>query len=264
MSTKLFKSIFFVFGIVSIVVGGVVSGVVSDVVGGVVGEILFFLGYGVITCGFFSSVAVSIIVSGGPFVKDNKTPYRNETITNIMQDNTKIINDIRESFKDILDEQNNQYDDLKHKLDELSKTKKQNDILALMHENMGEIKDYFSISKRHAEMSFKLAVISCVVGLLLLCVSVLFALTNPNIEPAILAAVAGATAELFAATTLVVHKKSLTQFNHFYDSLHENEILLLTTHLVGNLNIDRQDDVYIEIIKNEMAVRQAKITSAKS
>jgi len=158
-----------------------------------------------------------------------------------------------------LEEQDKQYEDLQREVkDALIKQKGQKDILALMFDNMEGIQDYFSISKRHAKSSFILAILNCLTGIILLCLAVYFALTDPNnIQPAIIAAIAGGIAELFAATSLVVHKKSLTQLNYYYNALHEKEMFLSTIRLVGNLALEKQDDMYIEIIKNELAVRLA-------
>jgi len=133
--------------------------------------------------------------------------------------------------------------------------KSQNNILELMLDNMTEIREYFSISKRQAQLSFWLAVVNCLVGIVLLSLSVYFAMSGKGIEPAVLAAITGAISELFAATSLMVHNKSLSQLNHYYDALHENEMFLSTVNLIGNLSVDKQDDMYIEIIRNELTIR---------
>jgi flagellar motor component MotA len=140
------------------------------------------------------------------------------------------------------------------------KQKAQRDILELMFDNTGEIRAYFSISKNHARLSFWLAILTCIFGVVLLGLAVHYALTNPKIEPSVIAAIGGAISEVFAATSLVVHKKSLKQLNHYYDALHDNEMFLSTVHLVGNLSIDKQDDIYMEIIKRELDIRYVKAT----
>jgi hypothetical protein len=141
----------------------------------------------------------------------------------------------------------------------LLKQKCQQDILSLMFENMEEIRDYFTISKRQVRLSFALAIINCIVGIILLCLSVYYALTNSESNPAIIAAVAGGISQLFAATSLIVHKKSISQLNHYYNALHDNEMFLSTVNLVGNLGVDKQDEMYIEIIRNELKVRHDKV-----
>jgi len=170
-----------------------------------------------------------------------------------------------ESINKKLAEKDKQYEDLiREEQDALLKQKGQKNILELMLDNMGEIRDYFSISKLHAKLSFGLAILNCLVGIVLFGVAVFFALTDPNnIQPAIIAAVAGGISELFAATSLVVHKKSLTQLNHYYSALNENEMFLSTVNLVGNLSIEVQDNMYVKIIKNELAVRRSRISDSK-
>ncbi len=54
---------------------------------------------------------------------------------------------------------------------------------------------------------------------------------------------------------------SLSQLNHYYDALHENEMFLSAVHLVGNLAIDKQDEIYMRIIDNEMKIRYQTFTN---
>lgn len=133
--------------------------------------------------------------------------------------------------------------------------KAQENIILLMTNNMKEIRAYFKISKNHARLSFWLAILNCVVGIGLLCYAVYNTLYSTEILTAILPAIAGAIAEIFAGTSLIVHKKSLAQLNHYYDALHENEMVLLTLHLVGNISQEKQDEIFIEIIRSEMNLR---------
>ncbi|MCL2109482.1 MAG: hypothetical protein FWH20_09095 [Oscillospiraceae bacterium] len=176
---------------------------------------------------------------------------------NLSKNNTKI-KDINQK----LEEKEKQYEELKTEVREaLIKQRGQKNILELMFDNMEEIRDYFSISKRHAKLSFWLAIINCLVGVVLLSLSVYYALTNPSVTPAVIAASAGAVSELFAATSLVVHQKSLTQLNHYYNALHNNEMFLSTVNLVSNLTLDKQDDILIEIIRNELKVRLNKVAT---
>jgi len=142
-----------------------------------------------------------------------------------------------------------------------NKTKAQKDILMLMFENMDEIREYFAISKKHVKFSFWLTVLSCFFGGALLTLAVYHAMVNPDIQPAIIAFVAGAVVELFAATSLVVHKKSIGQLNYYYNALHNNEMFLSTVNLVSNLKEEKQDDTYIKIIENELNVRLSQASS---
>ena len=136
------------------------------------------------------------------------------------------------------------------------------DVLKLMADNMSEIRGYFSLSKKHAGYSFALALCSCVFGMILLAFAVIIMLSLGKVEPAIVAAVGGAIAELFAATALVVHNRSLSQLNHYYRSLHNNERFLSVVNLVSKLPKSKRDDVYMEIIRAELKMREKSEDSA--
>ena len=157
-----------------------------------------------------------------------------------------------------LSDQNIMNEELKLEIEKLTKQKDQDNILQLMYNNMGEIIEYFRISKSHAKLSFWLALVSCIIGIILFSFAVIYAVVSNNLTPAIIAASAGAISELFAATSLVVHKKSLEQLNHYYNALHENEMFLSTVYLVGNISYEKRDDIYVEIIRNEMKLRLSK------
>jgi len=126
------------------------------------------------------------------------------------------------------------------------------DILELMIDNMGEIKEYFKISKDHAKSSFRLSVISCVIGFVILIASFIIYFVTKAIEPVIFTTISGAIVEIFAGTALLVHKSSINQLNHYYDALHNNERFLSIVNLVSKLKPEKIDELYIEIIHNEM------------
>ena len=125
-------------------------------------------------------------------------------------------------------------------------------ILELMIRNLGEIKDYYLISKDHAKASFVLAVIACLVGLLLLFVSAVSALNAKDVSSSVMTAIGGVVVELFAGTVLIVYNKSISQLNRYYDSLRESERLLYSANLVAKMSKGRRDDAYMEIIKSAM------------
>ena len=120
--------------------------------------------------------------------------------------------------------------------------------------NMEEIKAYYTLSKKQATSSFHLAIWMCILGFLLMVSSVVVPLfTNWNIQISIISAVGGAIVELFAGTTLLVYRTSLTQLNHYYKSLHENERFLSCANLIRKLSTtESQDEMYKELIRSEM------------
>lgn len=137
---------------------------------------------------------------------------------------------------------------------ELQRDNKEKDILELMLENMTEIKKYYQISKNHVRASFILSIITCVVGIVLLAISIDRTLVAEEFNSALVAVIGGAITELFSGTALLVHKNSVKQLNYYYKALHENERYLSTVNLVSKISPEKQDDVYIEVIQNSLAV----------
>ena len=127
----------------------------------------------------------------------------------------------------------------------------ENDALKLMLVNMEEIKAYYTLSKTQAKDSFRLSGWMCILGFVLLVAAVVLPfLTREKYEVSIITAIGGAIVEIIAGTSLFVYKNSLTQLNHYYESLHDNERFLSYVNLVRKLSPEKQDDMYIEIIRS--------------
>lgn len=132
-----------------------------------------------------------------------------------------------------------------------TKEVEENDALKLMLVNMEEIKAYYTLSKAQAKDSFRLSVWMCILGFILLVAAVVLPFfTSGKYEVSIITAIGGAIVEIIAGTSLFVYKNSLTQLNHYYESLHDNERFLSTVNLVSKLSPEKQDDMYIEIIRS--------------
>lgn len=138
--------------------------------------------------------------------------------------------------------------------DETSKKDiQQKDIMELMFENMKEIKDYYTISKKQATKSFTLAVWLCIIGFIFIIASiVLITIFKTSIAVSIIPGIAGSVIELIAGTALVVYKTSLEQLNNYYESLHNNERFLSLVNLVSKLSDKKQDEAYLNIINTEL------------
>lgn len=136
-------------------------------------------------------------------------------------------------------------------LEENSKAEKGKDILELMLSNMSELKQYYSISKLQARLSFVLAVLFCVTGTVILLISIL-KFDGSNLRSTIISAIGGTISEFFAGTSLLVYKSTLQQLNLYYKSLHENERFLSIVNLANQLPDDRQPDAIIKIIDSSL------------
>jgi len=125
----------------------------------------------------------------------------------------------------------------------------QKDISELMFYDIEEMRSYFSISKKHTNLSFVLVILSCLAGIALLGFSVYHALATPNIVPAAIAVVGFVVSGLFAATSFAVYKKSISQLNHYYNALRDKEIYLLTIICIDKLSTKKQEEMTIELIR---------------
>lgn len=129
------------------------------------------------------------------------------------------------------------------------------DIIALMLKNNDEITEYFRISKSHAKSSYWFSIISCAIGLVILCISVYMIFVKENLQVAIISIISGSITEIISATVFWVHNKSALQLNHYYDALHENEKFLSAVNIVDKLSDDRKNEMYIEIIRKQIDIQ---------
>lgn len=134
---------------------------------------------------------------------------------------------------------------------QLKKEEQAKDIHTIMLSNTEEIREYYFISKRHANLSFILSISFCLAGLLGFA-AVLIQIDNLNSETISTGMVSSAFVELFAATALVIHRSTLKQLNIYYNSLHENERFLLIVDLANQLPEEKRADTLIAIINSSL------------
>ncbi len=135
------------------------------------------------------------------------------------------------------------------------KTKESSDTLELMFINMNEIRAYYKMSKIMASASFVLSVFMCILGFIIISTSIYFIFsTDITFMESIIPIIGGTVVEVIAGTSLSVYKKSLEQLNQYYESLHNNERFLSLVNLVDKLPPNKRDEVYINIINNQLEV----------
>ena len=126
------------------------------------------------------------------------------------------------------------------------------DIYAHMMRNLEETTEYFIISKSQVKQSHMISLIACTAGVSLLFIAILMLLSTQRVDLAVIPAASGAITEVVSGTVLWIYNKSSSQLNHYYDALHENERFLSIVNLVGNLSPDKQDVIYMEIIRSQL------------
>ena len=126
------------------------------------------------------------------------------------------------------------------------------DIIALMINNMSEIREYYVISKKQANDALTFAVFMSIMGLFIIFSAVItFLNIGTDLPISAFTAISGAIVELIAGTALIVYRRSLDQMNIYYNSLHQNEHFLSAVHLIGKISPDNRDAAYLEIIKSQ-------------
>lgn len=143
---------------------------------------------------------------------------------------------------------------IKQAMEEKNETPEGNSgILELMLSNMKELRSFYQLSRCQARGAFFLAVTMCIIGglLLLLSISALLFL-NSYKDTLTVGAIGGTIIEFVAATALFIYRRTLDQLNHYYRSLHENERFLSILNLTSRISHNKQDDVYMKIIDSQL------------
>ena len=126
-------------------------------------------------------------------------------------------------------------------------------ILELMLSNMKELRSFYQLSRRQARGAFFLAVTMCIIGALLLLLSISALLFLDSYKDTLtVGAIGGTIIEFVAATALFIYRRSLDQLNHYYRSLHENERFLSILNLTSRISQNKQDSVYTKIIESQL------------
>ncbi|RHT50788.1 hypothetical protein DW760_11425 [Coprobacillus sp. AM29-13] len=134
--------------------------------------------------------------------------------------------------------------------DTLGKTIKINS-KKLMENNLLEIKEYYVMSKTFANISFLLAVVSCVVGIVCIIISVIAFVFMKQLN--YLPIISAALLETISATSLYVFKNTQKNLHAYFNALHENEQFLTIIDLVNNLSSEEiRDKAYLDIINNKL------------
>ena len=125
------------------------------------------------------------------------------------------------------------------------------DIFKLLYKNVRESTEYYIISKRQANKSFTLAIISCVFGVVIyICGFLIVAILNKDI--AIFTTIAGTVVELVAGLSFWMYSKSLKQLNEYHRRLSSTEKYLTAIQMADKLESTEKNNMYRWIIERVM------------
>ncbi len=121
--------------------------------------------------------------------------------------------------------------------------------LSIIQLNLNNMHDYFEWSLIQTKIIFWVAAGSCLVGILLIVLSFVFAVIGKfAVDQAILTSIGGVATELFVGTTLIVYKSSLKQLNFYHKSLHEDQRFLSSVDLLCRFSNDKNRDKMLQTI----------------
>ena len=112
--------------------------------------------------------------------------------------------------------------------------------------------EYFLIITKQLKLTFALALMSAVFGLLLFAITVCIALAfQEKLLVALIPAISAAIVEMFSGIILSVHRATLKQVSKLSDEAGREEQLYSAIMLSSSLSPQRKDAVISEILKTE-------------
>ncbi|MCL2494418.1 MAG: hypothetical protein FWE98_02015 [Oscillospiraceae bacterium] len=146
----------------------------------------------------------------------------------------------------------------KQEIDALKQQIQDLDLQRLQMKNLRGAKAYFRISKWHANLSFAFSSLACIGGLVAIGYGI-WAATKKDTDAVIIATVGSAVSAFITATFFWMHRKSTTQLNRYYDSLHEVEVFLSTVDIIRRIStIEKQDEAYAKVIDELFNIQKIK------
>ncbi len=135
-----------------------------------------------------------------------------------------------------------------------TRTTEEVNVLELMRTNLVSIKEYYIWSQKQAKSAFYLAITMCILGFIIIALTVYFLFTaHLSWQDSILPTIGGVVIELVAGTSLVVYRNSLEQLNHYHQALHEDERFLSSVSLLTHFStVEARDEMLREIIRSEL------------
>lgn len=127
------------------------------------------------------------------------------------------------------------------------------DVFKLLYKNVRESTEYYIISKRQANKSFTLAIISCFLGVVIyICGFVIVAILDKDIT--IFTTIAGTVVELIAGLSFWVYNKCIKQLNEYHKRLNSTEKYLTSIQMADKMSENGREEMYKWLIQNVMVL----------
>ncbi len=125
------------------------------------------------------------------------------------------------------------------------------DVFKLLYKNVRESTEYYIISKRQANKSFTLAIISCLLGVIIyICGFLIVAILDKDIT--LFTTISGTVVELIAGLSFWVYNKCVKQLSEYHKRLSSTEKYLTSIQMADKMTESGREEMYKWLIQNVM------------
>ena len=130
-------------------------------------------------------------------------------------------------------------------------------ILKMMYDNVGELKEYYVISKQQARRAFSAALLASIFGFVIYIIGIVAtAVLKTNVS--IISIIGGTTAEFIASLFFWLYRESMKQLSIYHQRLSSTEKYLTVIQIIKELPEDKRAESYqnltIEILKDNREI----------
>lgn len=129
------------------------------------------------------------------------------------------------------------------------KSKEENqDIRALMFENLKELKEFYVICKQQIRKSFSAAMFSCFAGFILFVLAVIIFLLGGNNSASLTAGLSGAIVEIVSGLYFWMYRETSKQLGKYHKRLEATEKYLIALQIIEMLPEGNRNEQYGKLI----------------
>lgn len=146
---------------------------------------------------------------------------------------------------------------LREQAENIKKISAEEDVIALMFDNVKELKEYYVISKEQAKSTFRMAVISCVCGGIIYAMGIIFTVFFDK-DISLISVISGTILEMISGTSFLFYNKALKQLNTYHRRLEETEKYLIAHQMISEVPEERRYEEqrnFVNYVLNDNQIR---------
>lgn len=120
-------------------------------------------------------------------------------------------------------------------------------IINLMLENVKELREYYTISKKQAKNSFQIASITCMIGILIYIFGIIMIVIG-NKDVTIITVIAGTIVEVISGSSFWLYNQTNKQLNIYHKRLGYTEKYLTVIQIIREIPQEKQYEEYRNLI----------------